>query len=231
MKGLPLSKCVLLALTLLIPARHGRGHSREDGSVHGRFSSQDRTHLAQKTAFQQLLKETFAKLLDTPVPSDSRFPPPLLSNDLEDIGISPEEEALYSARDDDRDVRPREGSRPRYLSGRYLNYHEEVCITKKGWRELYESVDVDGNEVVIVNSIGGPNQTYYSYECEEPCTACKGVIGHSMCKMRYTYVKMYYQLKHGRRSNTPRWDFVEVPSHCACELVPENAIDRECLED
>ncbi|XP_042205641.1 uncharacterized protein LOC121854897 [Homarus americanus] len=104
----------------------------------------------------------------------------------------------------------------------------KVCTTKKGWKELQESVDVDGNEVVIVNSIAGQNQTYYSYECVSPCTACKGVIGSSMCKMRYTYVKMLYHLKDESSTET-KWDFVEVPSHCACELITEYAID-ECLD-
>lgn len=252
MRGLPLSKCVLLALTLLIPVSHGRiypwrkgsqdlqyqnpygkAHSRSEGrEQQGRLSSlHHRPHVVRNAELREILEETFAELLDSPQASESRFPPPLYSNDLQDLGIGPEEEALYSARHDDRDERPREKSRHRHLSGRYQNYHQEVCATKKGWRELHEAVDVDGNEVVIVNSIGGQNQTYYSYDCVSPCTACKGVMGYSMCKMRYTYVKMYYHLRYGRRSSEPRWDFVEVPSHCACELVPENAIDADCPQN
>lgn len=52
----------------------------------------------------------------------------------------------------------------------FLHVH---LLVHRTWKLINETVDVDGNKVVIVNPIE-PKQYVYSYECVSPCTACKG---------------------------------------------------------
>ncbi|KAK3890779.1 hypothetical protein Pcinc_005277, partial [Petrolisthes cinctipes] len=79
-----------------------------------------------------------------------------------------------------------ERSRHRQLEDSYQNHFEEVCPTVRKWKQLSETVDIDGNEVVIDNSLSRENQTYYTFECLNRCSACKHVSLNSQCKMRYT---------------------------------------------
>lgn len=254
MKGLlPLTKCVLLSLTLLIPPTHGRAHpwrrqqqhqqqqqhdpgyqplygrggySRLDGrlSGHGRLSNAYKTHFS-RPALPRLL-EPLSDPLD---PLDATLEDTLLSNDLDhNLALSPEDVAPYTTRLlETYQGHGRDRTR-HHLTHGYQNYHEEVCATEKDWNVLTETVDLDGNAVVIIK-VPGENQTYFSYKCVEPCQSCKNVIGKSRCKQRYTYVKMLHYLKDSPAGESDqRWDFVEVPSHCACELVPPHVPNTEC---
>lgn len=254
MKGLlPLTKCVLLALTLLVPATHGYAHpsrrqqqqyqqqqdpgyqphygrggySRMDGRLpgHGRLPNSHKRHLSTPAWLRQLL----GPLSDRLDPLDDSLEGSLSSNDLGQNRALPFEDlAPYTTRHiETYQEHGRDRSR-HYLAPVYQNHHEEVCATKKNWDVLKETVDMDGNPVVIIMS-GETNQTFYSYKCIEPCQACKKVIGNSRCKQRYTYVKMLHYLKESPAGpSDSRWGFVEVPSHCACELMSHPIYDTEC---
>ncbi|XP_066953630.1 uncharacterized protein [Macrobrachium rosenbergii] len=251
--------CVLLAATLLATSAEGRSYpwhkSTQDfryryGKIQSREGRVSNHHQSQKTHVQasdlkELFDETLSEFLRATEPDNhlpqrlpSRFPSRvparlshrIMTNELQDIGIDPEQEELYSATVAEREELIGDTSRQRYLTSDYQNYHEEVCETRRKWTLLNETVDIDGNEVVIVNPVGQEKQIVYNYECVSPCSACKGVGVKSSCKMRYSYVKMYIRLKYGYRPEDPKWEFVSVPSHCACELVPDNFIDGECLD-
>ncbi|XP_047472668.1 uncharacterized protein LOC125027601 [Penaeus chinensis] len=249
MKGILVCQCILVALTLVATVTQGRAHpwrkpvqdiryqnrygNIENGQgtrQHGKVSSIHKHHRTQgqPADVEELLKETLMELLEDA--AERRLPPRLETNELEDMGIDAEQAALYSARHADIEDRPREHNRQRHPSTSYQIHHEEVCKTVKTWKLINETVDVDGNKVVIVNPIE-PKQYVYSYECVSPCTACKGVMGQSMCKMRYSYVKMYHRKcsNNSMRDDGAEWGFVQVPSHCACELIPDNTNDNECL--
>ncbi|KAK8401592.1 hypothetical protein O3P69_001020 [Scylla paramamosain] len=206
-------------------------------------------------------------------PLDDSLEGSLSSNDLGQNRALPFEDlAPYTTRHiETYQEHGRDRSR-HYLAPVYQNHHEEVCATKKNWDVLKETVDMDGNPVVIIMS-GETNQTFYSYKCIEPCQACKKVtvrvhllpdpkltqctsppaevtarvhllpdpkltqctsppaevIGNSRCKQRYTYVKMLHYLKESPAGpSDSRWGFVEVPSHCACELMSHPIYDTEC---
>ncbi|CAL4124097.1 unnamed protein product, partial [Meganyctiphanes norvegica] len=103
--------------------------------------------------------------------------------------------------------------------------HEEVCQTKKTWKLLNQTVDREGNLVEVIQMETEPKQWVYVYECDNECGACKGVSVNSRCKMRYTWQKMYHR-RLDCTDNT--WDYVEVPSHCACELLPYDVPDVDC---
>ncbi|XP_037798916.1 uncharacterized protein LOC119593950 isoform X2 [Penaeus monodon] len=213
MKGILVCQCILVALTLVATVTQGRAHP-------WRKPVQDIRYQNRYETLMELLEDA----------AERRLPPRLETNELEDIGIDAEQAALYSARHADMEDRPREHNRQRHPSTSYQIHHEEVCKTVKTWKLINETVDVDGNKVVIVNPIE-PKQYVYSYECVSPCTACKGVMGQSMCKMRYSYVKMYHRKcsNNSMRDDGAEWGFVQVPSHCACELIPDNTNDNECL--
>ncbi|XP_042893843.1 uncharacterized protein LOC122267759 [Penaeus japonicus] len=246
MKGILVCQCILVALTLVATATQGRAHpwrkpvqdiryqtrygnieNGQETRQHGKASSIHKHHRiqGQPSDVEELLRETLMELLETA--AERRLPARLETNELEDMGIDEEQEALYSARHADMEERPRGHNRQRQSSASYQIHHEEVCKTVKTWKLINETVDVDGNNVLIVNPIE-PKQYVYSYECVSPCTACKGVMGQSMCKMRYSYVKMYHRKYSNVSVGEAEWGFVQVPSHCACELIPDNTIDNEC---
>ncbi|XP_050688964.1 uncharacterized protein LOC126981586 isoform X2 [Eriocheir sinensis] len=241
MKGLPLTKSVLLALTLLLPATHGRtylrrqqrdpayqthygrgSYNRQDARLYGRLPFPNKPHYS-KSDFLQLFEPS--EPLNAPLdPITASLEEALLSNDLDqNLAISREDWGQYSARPQE----PHQGhGLDRIRHHGLKTYNEEVCSTKKGWDVVKESVDLDGNAVVIIQVEGERNQTYYSYTCENKCQPCKNVMGASMCKQRFTYVYLYHYLL--LNPSEKRWGFVEVPSHCACELVSPDSQDPEC---
>ncbi|XP_050688965.1 uncharacterized protein LOC126981586 isoform X3 [Eriocheir sinensis] len=238
MKGLPLTKSVLLALTLLLPATHGRtylrrqqrdpayqthygrgSYNRQDARLYGRLPFPNKPHYS-KSDFLQLFEPLTGRLDPITASLEDGF----LYNDIEqNLAISREDWGQYSARPQE----PHQGhGLDRIRHHGLKTYNEEVCSTKKGWDVVKESVDLDGNAVVIIQVEGERNQTYYSYTCENKCQPCKNVMGASMCKQRFTYVYLYHYLL--LNPSEKRWGFVEVPSHCACELVSPDSQDPEC---
>nr|XP_053651490.1 uncharacterized protein LOC128701644 [Cherax quadricarinatus] len=107
-----------------------QGRLSSDGRVQGRLSSHHRPHFDRNTEIREIIEETFAELLAAPPASDLHYPPSLISNDLDDLGIGPEEEALYSARHDDRVERPSRTQQPA-LSGRYQQLHLRKSASTK----------------------------------------------------------------------------------------------------
>ncbi|KAK4301703.1 hypothetical protein Pmani_026162 [Petrolisthes manimaculis] len=156
--------------------------------------------------------------MDTTFTLDPRLLKQRITNDL---GLAAEEEALYSTHVTDNNQVSDDRSRHRQLEDSYQNHFEEVCPTVRKWKQLSETVDIDGNEVVIDNSLSRENQTYYTFECLNGALLVNVNVNlNSQCKMRYTYVRMYHHLKIEGFNGKTRWNFVEVPSHCSCELVP-----------
>ncbi|XP_068246595.1 uncharacterized protein [Palaemon carinicauda] len=103
--------------------------------------------------------------------------------------------------------------------------------------ELYSATVAEREELIGDTSrqryLTSDYQNYHEEVCETRRFydgVCVSVGVKSSCKMRYSYVKMYIRLKYGYPPEEPKWEFVSVPSHCACELVPDNFIDGECLD-
>ncbi|CAL4124384.1 unnamed protein product, partial [Meganyctiphanes norvegica] len=89
--------------------------------------------------------------------------------------------------------------------------------------------DLYGNAVKIVQLPSEPRQFIYIHQCKPhfECKQCNGVSSKSQCVMRHTKMRLHH-VCNGCDNSKPVFDIVQVPSHCACELIAEHHNNEIC---